>query len=174
MAHWHSIIGSCRASLLWRVWLAFQHSPALTRFRCMSKAGPLPSGKVMLSLPSQVIWAHQTPQPDIPLHFTGVPLIGAVTAGVACRPGGASPVPRPTLPTFRSPYAGGFFGAALPGSSRLPWPSPLFAGLGSLLTLTGTPYDAAGFTLCYGLAGCDDTASTLGLLLTPGGRYRAA
>ncbi len=35
-------------------------------------------------------------------------------------------------------------------------------------------YDAAGFALCYGLPGWDDTASTLGLLLTPGGPYRAA
>lgn len=38
----------------------------------------------------------------------------------------------------------------------------------------GNHYDAAGFTLCCGLQGCNDTASTLGLLLTSGGCYRAA
>ena len=32
-------------------------------------------------------------------------------------------IPSPTFTTSRSPYAGGFFGAALPGSSHLPWPS---------------------------------------------------
>jgi hypothetical protein len=34
--------------------------------------------------------------------------------------------------------------------------------------------DAAGFTLCYGLLGCDDTASTLRSLLAPDGHYEAA
>ena len=40
--------------------------------------------------------------------------------------------------------------------------------------MKGLFHDAAGFTLCYGLQGCDDIASTLGLLLTLDGRYRAA
>jgi len=40
--------------------------------------------------------------------------------------------------------------------------------------IKGLFHDAAGFTLCYGLQGCDDIASTLGLLLTLDGRYRAA
>jgi hypothetical protein len=39
--------------------------------------------------------------------------------------------------------------------------------------IEGLFYDAAGFTLCYGLKDCDDIASTLGLLLTLDGRYRA-
>jgi len=30
--------------------------------------------------------------------------------GITHRPGGVSPVPKPTVLTFRSPYAGGFFG----------------------------------------------------------------
>ena len=46
-------------------------------------------------------------------------------------PGRASPVPASTLRAFRSQYPGGFFAAAAPGSSRLPWPSPSHSGLGS-------------------------------------------
>ena len=140
----------------------------------MSKVGLLPSCKVIVSLPSSVLRAPPTPQSAIPHPFTGPPLISVVTASVACRPGGVSPVPRPTLPTFRSPYAGGFFSSALPGSSSLPWPSPPRAGLGSLLVPFGKNYGAAGFASCCGLPDWSDTASTLGLLLTPGGSYRAA
>src|SRR5487761_707416 len=43
-----------------------------------------------------------------------------------------SPVPCSTVQTFRSPYAEGFLGAALPSSSPRPWPSPCGARLGSL------------------------------------------
>ena len=43
--------------------------------------------------------------------------------GVDHRPNKTSPVLSPTFTTSRSPYAGEFFGAAFPGSSRLPWPS---------------------------------------------------
>ena len=39
-------------------------------------------------------------------------------------PGRASPVPVATFSTFHAPYAGRSFGAALPGSTPLPWPSP--------------------------------------------------
>jgi hypothetical protein len=46
-------------------------------------------------------------------------------------PGRASPVPAPTMRPFRSPYPGRFLTAALPGSTRLPWPSPQIPGLGS-------------------------------------------
>jgi len=42
---------------------------------------------------------------------------------VGHRPRETSPVPSTTFPTSRPPYAGEFFGAALPGSSHLPWPS---------------------------------------------------
>jgi hypothetical protein len=45
-----------------------------------------------------------------------------------------SPVPYSAVQAFRSPYAGGFLGAAIPSSSPRPWPSPGFQGLGSLLT----------------------------------------
>ena len=127
-------------------WLAFRHSLALTFFGRMSKVGPLPSGKVMLSLPSSVLWAPPTPLPGFPLHFTGVLLIAPVTSASSRRPGGVSPVPEPAFLTFRSLYAGGFFGtalqnlrafhglrSALPGSAPS-WPSRVYDN------------DAAGFT----------------------------
>jgi hypothetical protein len=47
-------------------------------------------------------------------------LMPAITMGVDHQPDETSPVPSPTFTTSRSPYAGGFFGAALPGSSHLP------------------------------------------------------
>src|SRR4051812_40737527 len=64
---------------------------------------------------------------------------------------GAPPVPAATFQTFNAPYAGRFIGAALPGSSPLPWPSPPTAGLGSssphpkggLLTTRQASLDAA-------------------------------
>ena len=50
-------------------------------------------------------------------------LIPFVTVDVGHRPDEISPVPSSTFATSRSPYAGGFFAAAYPGSSPLPWPS---------------------------------------------------
>jgi hypothetical protein len=64
-------------------------------------------------------------------------------------------------------------------SSTLPYPGvrSIFHGLRPYVPVS-TPsfshYDAAGFTSCYGLHGCDDIASTLGLLLTLDGHYEAA
>src|SRR6266540_6799564 len=62
---------------------------------------------------------------------------------------GAPPVPAATFRTFHAPYAGRFLGAALPGSSPLPWPSPGLPGLGSSSSAqrAGTN-DAAGFASC--------------------------
>ena len=59
-----------------------------------------------------------------------------------------SPVLTPALSPFRAPYAERFVGAAFPGASRRPWPSPVFTRLGSsLVPLAGAcPVDAAGFT----------------------------
>ena len=51
-----------------------------------------------------------------------------------------SPVPYLAVQAFRSPYAGGFLGAAIPSSSPRPWPSPRFQGLGSLFA----PHEYAG------------------------------
>jgi hypothetical protein len=51
---------------------------------------------------------------------------------------------------------------------------PINPGSASSCSLIeGLFYDAAGFTSCYGLKDCNDIASTLGLLLTLDGRYRA-
>src|SRR5512142_1589338 len=69
----------------------------------------------------------------------------------AAGPGRASPVPAATPDTFRAPYAGEFFTAALPGSSPLPWPSPRFReARHSLARPSGRlSNDAAGFASCY-------------------------
>src|SRR6266498_2882030 len=48
-----------------------------------------------------------------------------------------SPVPTTTFPPFHAPYAAGFFGAASPSASPLPWPSPTLPGLGSRLVPYG-------------------------------------
>src|SRR5262249_60348088 len=48
-----------------------------------------------------------------------------------------SPVPTMAVPTFHALYAAGFFGAASPSASPLPWPSPRPSGLGSQLSPYG-------------------------------------
>lgn len=89
---------------------------------------------------------------DFPLGgYTHRLLHGPQTRG----PGRASPVPATTFRTFHAPYGGGFLGAAPPGSSRLPWPSPCYSGLGSpLLPSRGWANTAAGFASCCGPLGC--------------------
>src|ERR1700674_3024639 len=64
----------------------------------------------------------------LPIHRHG----GAVAISLSGRRR-VSPVPTMALPPFRALYAAGFFGAAPPSSSPLPWPSPAYAGLGSRL-----------------------------------------
>ncbi len=52
-------------------------------------------------------------------------------------------------------YAAGFFRAASPSSSPLPWPSSVDPGLGSQLAPFGeVSYDAAGFASCCGPLAC--------------------
>ena len=46
--------------------------------------------------------------------------------------GCASPVPTMAVPPFHAPYADGFFGAAPPSASPLPWPSPFTTRQASL------------------------------------------
>ena len=90
-----------------------------------------------------------------------------------------SPVPTTTLPPFHVPYAAGFFGAAFPSASPLPWPSPHRARLGSrllpcghTLTTRQTSLDAAGWWVAPSLKKARPHASTPGSLRTPVGCYR--
>jgi hypothetical protein len=82
----------------------------------------------MLSSPSPALWTPPTSHPAFP-WVSLLQLIPAITMDVDYRPNETSPVPPSTFTTSRSPYAGEFFGAAFlfgaafPGSSRLPWPS---------------------------------------------------
>ena len=55
--------------------------------------------------------------------FRSYVLMPRLPRGVDPRPREISLVALMALPTFRSPYAGGFFEAARPESSPLPWPS---------------------------------------------------
>lgn len=90
--------------------------------RTIVEAGDLPSNAVMLSAPSAVV----CPPPTSHRASTWISHQRAYTtpdAGCEPRPDEISPVPQMTVPTFRSPYAGGFFEAVAPESSPLPWPS---------------------------------------------------
>src|SRR5437667_4066402 len=90
-----------------------------------------------------------------------------------------SPVPTTTLPPFHVPYAAGFFGAAFPSTSPLPWPSPHRAGLGSRLLPCGRPLTtrqnslyAADWWVAPSLKKARPHASTPGSRHTPVGCYR--
>ena len=61
--------------------------------------------------------------PEVDPWISLLQLIPAITMGVDHRPNETSPVPSSTFTTACSPYAGRLFGAALLGSSHLPWPS---------------------------------------------------
>ena len=63
---------------------------------------------------------HQRPLPGI----TGYGTARSGDSRSVTGPGRAPPVPAATFQTFHAPYAGRFLGAAIPGSSPLPWPSP--------------------------------------------------
>ena len=71
---------------------------------------------------SSVIWPPPTSHPASS-WISPLRLIPFVTLAVSHRPDEISPVPSSTFTTSRSPYAGGSFTAAFPGSSTLPWPS---------------------------------------------------
>jgi hypothetical protein len=90
-----------------------------------------------------------------------------------------SPVSTTTLPPFHVPYAAGFFGAASPSASPLPWPSPHRARLGSRLLPCGhcistrqTSLHAADWWVAPSLKKARPHASALGSLPTPVGCYR--
>ena len=107
---------------LWVLLALFGHAPSLTSSLSPVKVEALPSHRVMLSRWSSVLWPPPTSHPASPWTSL-LQLIPAITMGVGHRPNETSPVPSPTFTTSCSPYAGGLFGAALPGSSHLPWPS---------------------------------------------------
>lgn len=69
--------------------------------------------------------------------------------------GRVSPVPNHTFHTYRFLYTGGFFRAAFPVSSHVPWFSPICPRLNFPLFSFETFFnDTAEFTLCYGLHDC--------------------
>jgi hypothetical protein len=100
----------------------FGHAPSLTSPLSPVEVEALPSHRVVLSQWSSVLWPPPT-SPPASFWISLLQLIPVVTMAVDHRPDETSPVPSPTFTTSRSPYAGGFFGAALSGSSHLPWPS---------------------------------------------------
>ena len=86
------------------------------------EAGDLPSDAVLLSAPSPVLCPHPTSH-AAPAWISQLVLMPRLPRGVDPRPREISLVALIALPAFRSPYAGGFFEAARPESSPLPWPS---------------------------------------------------
>jgi len=98
-------------------------APSLPASLDLVEAGELPSGRFCCPC---------LPRYDLPLrrlagHRTGLRrhgLIPALPRAVDPCPREVSRVALMTLPACRSPYAGGFFAAAPPESSPLPWPSP--------------------------------------------------
>ena len=101
------------------------------------KQGPFPSRAVVLSVPLKRYYGPiRHPAGGTRLHgiaaYTRPPLPEQNNADSG--PARASPVPAPTLRPCRSLYPGGFLAAALPGSTRRPWPSPRFPRFGSPLS----------------------------------------
>src|SRR6478736_4792175 len=66
------------------------------------------------------------------------------------------------VPTFHALYAAGFFEAASPSASPLPWPSSAAPGLGAqLVSFRRGDHDAAGFASCCGPLACTFPAGRL-------------
>jgi hypothetical protein len=103
-------------------------------------SGPSLTGGSVVHSAQAVLRPPPTPTRHQPTSRP-TPVIGPVAPTTPLRrvvgPGRASPVPAVTIRTFHALYAEEFIGAAIPGSSPLPWPSPNGTGLGSpLITLT--------------------------------------
>lgn len=104
------------------------------------KHGPFPSPEVVLSFGLKRYYGPLRHPPGRTrlrgaTAYTRPSLPGRTSADPG--PRRAPPAPAPTMRPFRSLYPGGFMTAALPGSSRLPWPSPSIPWLGSPLSLAG-------------------------------------
>ncbi len=99
----------------------------------MDKAGGLPSGTLCCR------HRHQYPMPPSDCLSAGTSFRHATYRGPRSDrriPSGGGGSPQlPHRPSHHSAplYAGGFLGAAFPGASRRPWPSPAPTGLGSPL-----------------------------------------
>src|SRR6476620_7256484 len=66
------------------------------------------------------------------------------------------------VPTFHALYAAGFFEAASPSASPLPWPASAAPGLGAqLVSFRRGDHDAAGFASCCGPLACTFPAGRL-------------
>src|SRR5439155_10125707 len=160
--------------------------PLRHRWAAHSARGPS-LWRVLLSTPSSLLRPPPTPAPLSPTS-SGCPLIGFIAPSppsIGTRAVSllgrirVSPVPTTTLPPFHVPYAAGFFGAASPSTSPLPWPSPDRARLGSRLLPCGhsittrqTSLDAADWWVAPSLKKARPHASTPGSLQTPVGCYR--
>ena len=132
--------------------------PLPHRWAAHSAGGPSLQ-RVLLSTPSPLLWPPPTPAPLSPVSrlltvyrvrrsqstVEMAPRRSSASGGLGRRR--VSPVPTSALPPFRALYAAGFFGAASPSASPLPWPSPLRSRLGSPLSRlsAGPSFDAAGF-----------------------------
>ena len=139
----------------------------LTLFGRSNKVTPLRSDWVVLSQSSSLLWASPTPPSGFPSHFARLWLIGSVTLRVLNDPS-RSPQFLNQLSQHSTPHTpeGSL---ALHLQVRFT-PSLVFVPhrrtrlpLGSLARVHTD--DAAGFTSCYGLLSCDDTASVFGSLL---------
>ena len=153
-----------------RVLLAFRHAPSLTSSLNLVEVETLPSWQVLLSCLSMVLWPP--PTSHLTSRWTSLPqLIPTVTAVLFHRPDETSPVPSPAFATSRSPYAGGFFTAAFPGSSPLLLPSPCVTGSAPSCSPCGANMSALQVSLyvtgcCFALPSQEVT--TLQRLLTTG------
>ncbi len=98
------------------------HAPSLPSPLDTAEAGELPSGRFCCPRPQR----YYLPLRLLTGHRPGLRndvLIPGLSRAVDPRPREVSRVALMAVPAFRSPYAGGFFEAALPDSSPLPWPS---------------------------------------------------
>jgi hypothetical protein len=72
--------------------------------------------------------------------------MATVTSASSRRPGGVSPVPEPAFLTFRSLYAGGFFGTAFQNLRAFHGLRPALSGSAPSWPSRVYDVDAAGFT----------------------------
>jgi hypothetical protein len=99
------------------VGLALRQAPSLTSSLNSVDVETLPSPRVLLSRRSSVLWSPATSHPASS-WISPLRLIPFVTLAVDQRPDQTSPVPSPAFTTSRSPYAGGFFTAAVQALHR--------------------------------------------------------